>query len=193
MVYILLGCLALLIAFFFDLAALKGIAYLKQGIGLTCVLLFGFALVMVCLKSDKFLLPGGLSLIGWPLLALSLFLLIYSLFLELPFRDTYARDGVGVKLVKTGTWALVRHPGVLWFALMVCALLMISRSTLFLIAGPVWFFLDVLHVWIQDRFYFPKMFPEYEQYQQETPMLVPTRKSIIKCVKTLRKDGARGG
>jgi protein-S-isoprenylcysteine O-methyltransferase Ste14 len=191
--YILLGCLALLIAFFFDPAALKGIPYLKQGIGLACVLLFGFSLVMVCLKSDKFPLPDELSLMGWPLLALSIFLLVYSLFVELPFRDTYAMDGVGDKLIKTGTWALVRHPGVLWFALFVVALVVISRSKLFLIAGPMWFLLDVLHVWIQDRFYFTKMFPGYEQYKRETPMLIPTRKSIIKCIKTLHKDGAGDG
>jgi hypothetical protein len=30
------------------------------------------------------------------------------------------------------------------------------------------------------------MFPGYEQYKRETPMLIPTRESIARCIKTLR-------
>ena len=185
--YILLGSLAFLVAFFFDLAALKGTAYLKQAIGLIFASLLGFALLMVCLKAERFSLPRWLSWVGWPLLILSAGLLVYSIFLEIPFKQTYATDGVGDKLVKTGTYALVRHPGVLWFGLSLLALIGISRSKLLLIAAPLWFLLDVFWVWIQDRFYFSQIFPGYEQYKQETPMLIPTRESIVKCVKTLRK------
>ena len=185
--YILLGGLAFLVAFFFDLAALKGIAYLKQAIGLVFTSLFGFALLMVCLKAERFSLPYWLSWVGWPLLIISACLLVYSIFLEIPFKQTYATDGVGDQLVKTGTYALVRHPGVLWFGLSLLALMGVSRSKLLLIAAPLWFLLDVLWVWIQERFYFSRMFPGYEQYKQETPMLIPTRESIVKCVKTLRK------
>jgi protein-S-isoprenylcysteine O-methyltransferase Ste14 len=94
---------------------------------------------------------------------------------------------VGDKLVKTGTYALVRHPGVLWFGLFLLALVGVSRSKLLLIAAPLWFLLDVLWVWIQERFYFNQMFPGYEQYKRETPMLIPTRESIVRCVKTLRQ------
>jgi len=185
--YILLGSLAFLVAFFFDLAALKGITYLKQAIGLVFVSLFGLALLMVCLTAERFSLPHWLSWVGWPLLILSACLLVYSIFLEIPFKQTYALNGVGDKLVKTGTYALVRHPGVLWFGFFLLALVVISRSRLLLIAAPLWFFLDVLWVWIQDRFYFSQMFPGYEQYKRETPMLIPTRGSIVRCVKTLRK------
>jgi protein-S-isoprenylcysteine O-methyltransferase Ste14 len=185
MVYILLGCLAFLIAFFFDLVALKGISHLKQAVGLVFVLLFGFALSMVCLKGDRFHLPYWLSWAGWPLLALSSGLLIYSIFLEIPFKQTYATTGVGDKLVKTGTYALTRHPGVLWFGLSLLALLAISRSVLLLTAALPWFFLDVAWVWIQERFFFSRMFPGYEQYKRETPMLIPTRESTVRCVRTL--------
>jgi protein-S-isoprenylcysteine O-methyltransferase Ste14 len=187
MVYILLGGSAFLFAFFFDFAALKGIAYLKQALGLIFAVLFGFALLMVCLKAERFSLPHWLSWLGWPLFLVSNCLLVYSIFLEIPFKQTYATDGVGDKLVKTGTYALVRHPGILWFGLLLIALLMISRSKLLLIAAPLWFLLDVLWVWIQERFYFNQMFPGYEQYKRETPMLIPTRESIVRCVKTLRE------
>ena len=187
MVYILLGCLAFLIAFFFDLAAIKGITYLKQVVGVVFASLFGFALLMVCLKGDRFLLPYWLSWVGWPLLILSAGLLIYSIFLEIPFKQTYATSVVGDRLVKTGTYALTRHPGVLWFGLSLLALLAISRSKLLLIAAPLWFLLDVVWVWIQERFFFSHMFPGYEQYKRETPMLIPTRESAVRCMKTLRK------
>jgi protein-S-isoprenylcysteine O-methyltransferase Ste14 len=186
--YVALGVVAFIIAGFFDLAALQRIRYLKQSIGLVSVLLFGYALVMVARQPDKLPLPAWLSSAGWPFLVISGFLLIYSLFLEIPFRQTYAADGVGDKLVKTGTYALVRHPGVLWLALFLLALVLVSRSRLFLLATPLWIFLDVLYVWIQERFFFGRMFVGYEQYKQETPMLLPTPASIGQCWQSLRSS-----
>lgn len=184
--YVVLGCLAFVIVSLSDLATLKDVPYAKQGIGLTSVICFSLALARVSVSGPRLPFPPSLSWIGWPLLATSLFLLIYSLFVEIPFQQTYLTAGVGERLVKTGTYALVRHPGVLWLGLFLLALLAVSRSRLLLIAAPLWFALDILLVWIQDRFYFPRMFPGYRQYQRETPMLIPTRNSIIECVKTLR-------
>jgi protein-S-isoprenylcysteine O-methyltransferase Ste14 len=185
--YILVGSLAFVIAFFFDLAALKGIRYLKQIIGVAFVLLFGYAMYGVCFATEKLALPACAAWAGWPLAVISGGLLVYSLFLEIPFKATYAHSGTGQGLVTTGTYALTRHPGVLWFGLFLLGLTAISHSKLFLVAAPVWFALDVLYVWIQDRFYFPVTFAGYEQYKRETPMLVPTRDSIVRCVRTLRK------
>jgi protein-S-isoprenylcysteine O-methyltransferase Ste14 len=185
--YVLLGGLAFVIAFFFDLAAMKGTAHLKQAIGVVFGSLFGFALFMVCVKTERFPLPSWIAWVGWPLLVLSACLFIYSVFLEIPFKQTYLSNGVGNKLVKTGTYALVRHPGVLWFGLVLFSLLAVSRSKLLLIAAPVWFVMDVIWVWIQDHFYFTRMFPGYEQYQRETPMLIPTVESIVSCARTLGK------
>lgn len=186
--YIALGVVAFIIAGFFDLAALQRIRYLKQIIGLAFVILFGYALVMVARHPDKLPLPAWLSSVGWPFLIISGLLLIYSLFLEIPFRQTYAADGVGDKLVKTGTYALVRHPGVLWFALLLVALLLVTSSRLLLVAGPIWLSLDVLLVWVEDRFLFPRQFPDYTGYQLETPMLLPTATSVRRCWHTLRNS-----
>ena len=181
-----LGCLAFVVVSLSDLAALKDVPHAKQGIGLVSVLLFFLSFVLVSATGPRLPLPPCLSWAGWPLLVTSLFLLIYSLFIEIPFQQTYVTAGVGDRLVTTGTYALTRHPGVLWLGLFLLALLAVSRSRLLSIAAPLWFALDVLLVWIQDRFYFPRMFPGYPQYQHETPMLIPTGKSITRCVKTLR-------
>jgi protein-S-isoprenylcysteine O-methyltransferase Ste14 len=75
--------------------------------------------------------------VGWPLLLVSVCLLVYSLFFEIPFQQTYVDARVGDELVKTGTYALVRHPGALWFALLPVSLSLVSRARLLLIAAPV--------------------------------------------------------
>jgi len=43
---------------------------------------------------------------------------------------------------------------------------------------------------IQDKFFFTRMFPGYDRYQQETPMLVPNRRSIRVFIKSLQRPGA---
>jgi len=148
---------------------------------------------MVSLDAERLQLPDWSSHAGWPLLLVSVSLLVYSLFLEIPFRRTYAANGVGDRLVETGTYALVRHPGVLWLALFLLGLVLVSRSRLLLLATPVWLLMDVLYVCVQERFLFRKMFPGYEQYQQETPMLIPTRESMARCLRTLRIRGGKEG
>jgi len=188
MAYIGLGALAFLIAILFDLAALHRIPCLKQGSGAVVVLLFTYALIAAALHPDKLPLPGWLSTAGWLLAALFGSLLVYSLFLEIPFRQTYAADGAGDVLVKTGTYALVRHPGVLWLTGLLVALVLASRSCLLLLAVPVWVLLDVLYVWVQERFFFGRQFPGYDQYRRETPMLIPTAASIAHCRSTVRRE-----
>jgi len=94
-------------------------------------------------------------------------------------------------LIKTGTYALVRHPGVIWYVLFLIALLLVSRSKLFLIAAPIWIFMDILYVFVQEKFYFSRMFPGYGEYKKETPMLIPTRKSLASFWRTLGKKGRK--
>jgi hypothetical protein len=57
---------------------------------------------------------------------------------------------------------------------------LVPRSRLLLLAAPLWIFLDGLYVWIQERFFFGQMFAGY-QYKKETPMLIPTPASIVRC------------
>jgi protein-S-isoprenylcysteine O-methyltransferase Ste14 len=187
MTYALLGALGFFILYWFDLAAMKKIRYLKQLIWIASGSLFVYSLVMVCLKSERIWLPRYLYYIGWVSSPIFLLLLIYSLLLEIPFKSTYAYTGAGGKLVTTGTYALVRHPGVIWFTFFLLSLFFITRSKALLIALPIWVFMDVLYVVIQDKFFFVKMFgDEYKKYQMEVPMLIPNGASVRRCIKTLR-------
>ena len=140
---------------------------------------------MLCLQSNTLPLPIWSTWLGWGLLTFSLFLLMYSLFVNLPFRKTYIATGVSDRLITTGLYALVRHPGVMWFVLFVLSLVLISKSTLLLLASPIFILLDVVLVIVQDKYFFIRMFDNYKQYQRKTPMLVPNRQSLNTFIKGL--------
>jgi len=183
--YIALGSLGFLILHFFDIVSLKRVACAKPCMWILGSGLLVYSLVMLCPGTDKLLLPSWSTWLGWALLSISLLLLMYSLFINLPFRKTYVASGVGDELITTGLYALVRHPGVHWFIVLMLSLVLVSRSKLLLIALPIWILLDILLVVIQDRFFLGRMFPGYENYRQETPMLLPNRKSISACIRTI--------
>ncbi|MBM3155001.1 MAG: hypothetical protein FJ008_06655 [Chloroflexi bacterium] len=186
MVYILVGIAGFLFAFAFDWASLRNIPIIKQIFGILAVGLIAYATVMVCRTSDKLERPTFLLPLGAFFLGIFLCLLIYSLFIEIPFRTTYARKGVGDQLVMEGTYALTRHPGVIWLFFVYVSLILMFPSGTLILAAVIWMLMDVAHVAVQDKFFFPGMFPQYHLYQQQTPFLVPNRQSISACLNTIR-------
>jgi protein-S-isoprenylcysteine O-methyltransferase Ste14 len=183
---IVMGMLAYAVAFLFDVVSMKKIAGAKTLIVVVVLGLHAYALYVSLWAVDRFSLPTGLSLFGWITLPIFVLLLLYSLTIGLPAGRTYFRPGVPQRIVKTGLYALSRHPGIIWYTLAAVSLILASRSVVVLIAAPVWVALDIIYAIVQEKFFFIKMFPEYRQYQQETPMLVPSAKSIIACIRTLR-------
>jgi protein-S-isoprenylcysteine O-methyltransferase Ste14 len=188
--YIIIGVLGFLVAPLFEVASMKRVPGAKQCVGVFAAGLVTCAMVMACIKSGRLELPLWLTSLGWVLLLMSLLLVAYSFFINLPLRQTYIASGVGDRLVKTGTYALVRHPGVLWYALLLLSLILVSKAKLLLVASPVWLLMDILYVFVQEKFLFTKMFAGYDDYRRETPMLIPNRKSIAACIRTLRPPRA---
>ncbi|MFC2010185.1 GH3 auxin-responsive promoter family protein [Chloroflexota bacterium] len=189
MVYVAVGCLGFLIVHTFDIVSIKRWPVAKPlvwaiGCGLTA-----YAGVMLYLSPSKLIIPMWLVGIGWGLLAISLFLLLYSLFINLPFRKTYFTTGVGDELIKTGMYTLTRHPGVICFTLLMVSLILVSRSSLMLVAATVFILMDITLVILQDRVFFIRMFPGYVEYRRETPMLVPNRQSINAFIHSLKQKG----
>ena len=178
MTFVVIGAIGFAIIHFCDIVALRNVPWAKPLIWLTGSGMVVYATAAVSLSQDKLALPGWLVVIGWPLLMTSLYLLVYSLFIKLPFRKTYLATGVGERLVTSGLYTLVRHPWLHSFSLLMMSLLLIFQSNLLLIAIPLWIVLNILLVIIQDRFFFGRMFPGYRDYRRQTPMLIPTRKSI---------------
>ncbi len=189
MIYIALGTLGFLILHVLDIVSLKRIRGVKPFTWISGSGLLIYSVIMMSLSPDKLLLPIWATWLGWALLSISLFLLIYSLFINLPFRKTYVATGVGDELITTGLYALVRYPWVHCSALIMLSLVLVSKSSLLLIASPIFILLNILLAVIQDKFFFGKMFTGYDRYRKETPMLVPNRKSISACVRTI-KTGA---
>lgn len=187
MIYITLGIFGFIIVHLFDIVSLKRVPSGAK----PCVWAIGsgllvYSLIMLCLQSNTLPLPIWSTWLGWGLLTLSFFLLIYSLFVNLPFRKTYIASGVSDRLIKTGLYALVRHPWIHCFTLTLLALVLVSRSSLLLIAVPIWVLVNIPLVIIQDKFFFGKMFPGYNSYRRETPMLVLNRRSLNTFLKGLR-------
>jgi len=186
MIYIVVGIFGFLIIHVFDIVSLKRIRVAKP---LTWILgsgLLGYSFIMMSLAPDKLLLPLWSTWLGWGLLLLSAFLLVYSLFINLPFRKTYIATGVSDKLITTGLYALVRHPWIHWFILILLSLILVSKSSLLLMAAPIFILLNIVLVIVQDKFLFIRMFAGYDRYRKETPMLLPNRKSISACIRTIK-------
>jgi protein-S-isoprenylcysteine O-methyltransferase Ste14 len=187
-IYVILGSLGFLVIYLLDIASLKRIPGLKPLsliIGSSLVI---YAAVMACLSPDKLSLPVWTSWLGWVVLPPAVFMLVFSLFINLPFSKTYVGRDSG-PLITSGLYALVRHPGVHWFTLTMLALILVSASRLMLIAAPIWVGLDIILVTIQDRFFFGKIFAGYEQYRRQTPMLIPNRQSLSAFFNSFKQNG----
>jgi len=103
-------------------------------------------------------------------------LLIYTLFFAIPVGASYARPGEKRNVCTTGVYALCRHPGVLWFAgLYLC---LRPAAGLPLSDVIVYCGLNVLLVWVEDRFVFPGLLEGYAGYQAKTPFLIPNGGSL---------------
>ena len=191
MIYIAIGAVGFLIIHLFDIVSLKRVPKAKPGIWILGCGLLIYSLTMICFAPGKLLLPMWSTWLGWGLLSISLFLLAYSLFINLPFRKTYVATGVSSKLIKTGLYALVRHPWVHCFTLLLLSLVLVSRSSLLLVASPIWILLYILLVVIQDKFLFGRMFAGYDRYRKKTPMLLPNRRSISAFVNSEKQSRAK--
>lgn len=194
MIYIGVGVLGFIAMNIFDLVSLKKVPFGIKPLLWTagCGMLL-YAILMLCFESNTLPLDDWMVWAGWGLLGVSLFMIMLALFINLPFRKTYVEAGVSSKLVKTGLYALVRHPGVYWVATFMFSFVLISRSSMMLIAAPVFVFLNTAFVVIEDKYFFVKMFEGYTEYQQETPMLVPNRRSIKAFLQSIKRRGSVTG
>ncbi len=179
MKYIVLGALAFLLIHLFDLISVivKKIRRLKLYIWVLSGGLLVYAIAEASFSPDKLPLPVWTSWLGWAIFLPTLSLFLYSLFINLPFRKTYLVAD-SEKLINVSLYALCRHPGFYFSVLSLSSLVLISRSRLLLTATPLWEGLDMLLILLDDFYTFRRMFPGYDQYRKETPMLIPSRKSI---------------
>lgn len=186
MEYVVLGAISFVIYFFFDIYTLRNEIKKKMIFGISGIFLLLFSTYKIIVSSEKVTyFSPTMRLISGILFIASLLLLIYSLFLEIPFSKTYGKSEHNTELVDTGTYALCRHPGVLWLGLVFFFLYFMTGVYLVIYAGVTWSLINVIYVILQERFIFIKMFPSYKEYIKTTPMLVPNIQSIKKFIRTI--------
>lgn len=183
MFYIILGSFSFVLMYLFDVYTLKNRCILKRLFGISGLGLFLYSAIQVLLNADYIIHNNAVRIPSGIFFFVFFGLLIYSLFLEIPFAKTYKEKDPNKTLIDFGTYALCRHPGVLWLFLMFLFLFLLTGARLVLIAGIVWSIIDIFYVYLQEKYIFKKQFINYQLYQKTTPMLIPTKGSIKKMIK----------
>ncbi len=185
MLGIILGIIGFMLLYIFDLNKIlwqKQILNVLFAFGL---MLLGIGTFLLYYEYEMIIFSYNLSWLFIIFAIINLLLIFYALFGALPFKRTYIKTDIN-KVVDTGLYALCRHPGVLFFGFFYLFLYLSNLRNIFLWSFLLWTIMDIIHVWIQDQFIFPKALIGYTAYQKNVPFLIPTIKSIKQMIK--RRD-----
>jgi protein-S-isoprenylcysteine O-methyltransferase Ste14 len=179
------GCLGFALLSVADECSLRG-ARLGKGVAfLGSAGLLSVSLVWAALAPPRLVVPRLWVIVGWSLGALTLLLTVAAVFLEAPTLRIYLGAGGPRGLVTRGSYALCRHPGVMWLSLFLISLALVSGSLHLVVAAPLWIAMDVAHVaWQEKHYLVPTFGDEYRGYQARVPMLIPTLTSIRRALRT---------
>ena len=183
MIYLGTGIIGFLMLLLFDICSLSKKSLMKYFFGVSGFLLIAGSSVLLVFTKSNVSFPLSLRLISLVLAVLSIGLLIYSVFIEVG-KNTYEYENHN-SLITTGTYALSRHPGVLWFLFFYIFTAIYFQNHLVLYAGLTWTVMNIIYVFVQEKYIFSKLFDNYSNYIQTTPMIFPSYKSLEKCITTL--------
>lgn len=187
MTYLMIGSLAFGFLVVFDFNKINSKISALNGFFALGVTLLAYASIMLIVQYPQDFYVGLSGVLFFSSLSIiSGLFMLYALFGALPFKKTYV-EVLDNSVVDTGVYALCRHPGVWGFFFMYLFAFLASGRWIVLIACLLWTALDVLHVWLQDVYFFPKMLKGYSEYQQSTPFLLFNVNSIHRCTTTFRK------
>jgi protein-S-isoprenylcysteine O-methyltransferase Ste14 len=179
MLNILLGSSGFLLLFIADIFSLKHKSIMSAVFSVIGTAIIFTISIIILFGGTTYIVPLGIRVIAGLFTLLFLALLIYSVVIEVNLTKEDKR------LLTTGTYALTRHPGVMWFLFYYLLGSLLFGNFDILIAGLVFTTFNVIYVIFQEKFIFTKLFHGYEQYQKLTPMLIPNYKSIKRCVNTI--------
>lgn len=183
MIYIIIGVIAFIFLYIFDINKIYKIhKFLNIFFALGVLLISASTLGILFGNFEKTNTPPHLSIVFGILSASCFILMIYSLFFALPFNKTYITGENPDKVTDSGMYAVCRHPGVIWFMLFYLFLWLSSGINLMFWAFLIWTIMDIIHVMIQDKYFFPKTLKGYSEYKKTTPFLIPSFLSIKKAV-----------
>lgn len=171
-----LGILGFLLLFIFDYLSMIHKRKSKYVFIVLGILSISIGSVLVAREDMGFSLPTSLRIFFGAMMILFLILLMYSVVIEVG-KNTYQYDDKPV-LVTSGTYAISRHPGVLWLFGFYLSLGFLLGHTGLLLASILFTLTNIFYVYLQERFIFGHIFHGYHTYQQTTPFIIPTTKSL---------------
>ncbi len=173
--YFLTGIGGFILFMFFEVFTLRGVK--KHFILIPSFVLFLYGSFMIFVKSRRdFSISLPLTIFLYIILFISLGLLIYSLFINIPFKKTYIKNGFEQELVKSGLYSISRHPGFLFLSLFLFSLSLIKGSFVSLYYSLVIVSLDFILIYYQDKVVFPKIFKGYNEYKREVNFILGRRR-----------------
>lgn len=176
---VILGVIGFGILFLSDLSGLHKKSTLQKLFAITGTLIIFSSSIHILYYTSRFTSNIPVLILSGTLTITFLILLIYSVVYEVGVKN---KEG---KLVTTGTYAICRHPGVIWFLLYYVFGSIVFGSTEILVAGIIWSVANIIYVILQEKLVFNKIFDGYENYVKITPMLLPNRNSIKRFNNTL--------
>ncbi|HEY8490756.1 MAG TPA: methyltransferase [Dehalococcoidia bacterium] len=182
-----LGLLSYLFGMLFDIAAVRNVPRVKPFMLAAMAASQLWAIYRLAARSPRLPVPRAVRAVCAVLSPLALLAMFYSIFVEIPLRKAWIEEGHMDELVTDGTYALSRHPGVLFYTVWILAAALATRSRRLLTAAPTLILGDVVHVAFQERFVLEPYFGEaYREYQRTTPFLIPNRASAARFLAGLR-------
>lgn len=182
MLFTVVGIFGFLGFLLFDLFSLNKMVtwkYVAISVGLFLIVL---STVLIVRYPSTMIVPLPLRVVGLILAVLFTALLIYSVFVEVGL-STYRRFSES-NLVTSGTYSLVRHPGVIWLFLAYFFASLYFANEYLLITAFVWTFVNTVYIMIQEELILVKLFQDYEQYRRTTPMIIPNLTSIRRFIES---------
>jgi len=180
MIWLIIGSVSFVFLLLFDIGKIRGIRYAPiafwLGGGLLSVATVGLVLPAVNQKVQALRYVSGILAVGF------LLALLYILFVALPAKSTYSSSRLQ-QLQKNGPYTLCRHPAAWCMLFMYLFLWLYAGTKELLIAFVLFPLLNLLYIWVQDRYLFPRYIDGYDEYKLQTPYLFPTRKSLIEYFK----------
>jgi protein-S-isoprenylcysteine O-methyltransferase Ste14 len=176
MIGYLLGILGFLLLFVFDLLSMnykRKSKYLFMVLGVVSLIV---GTILIIRRDTSFILPSSVRILFGVMTIPFLLLLIYSVVIEVG-KNTYQYNNTP-KLITTGTYALSRHPGVLWLFGLYLSLSFTFAHTGLLVAAFLFTVVNTLYVYIQEKLIFIHIFDDYRMYQSQTPFIIPNSKSL---------------
>jgi len=110
---------------------------------------------------------------GFSVIALSAFMVLRNAMLEIPHKKIAA--GEDRKLIDTGSYSITRHPGFLWYFIMLAATVTLYRNPDIALLAASLLVMELIVVVLEDWLIFPRLFPGYRDYRRRVPMLFPFR------------------